>query len=475
MSRAPVPEPAGDPAALAGADLRAVQRGLRMATPPDPAQLAAERAHLEALARQPRHRRCLGYLRLVGPGYLQSAMTLGSGTAASCLFAGAVFGYRLLWVAPLAIVLGTVVLSVVSHQTLSTGQRPLPAMAQHAGRFFAVAWAIAAVLASIVWHFPQYNLAAAALVDAGDALGVPGLPPMAGSALVLVWAILLSLLYGRSPRLVRWYERVLKYTVWGIVLSLLWVVLHTDTDWGAVALGFVPFQFPPAVGSVSSLELAVSGLAAAIGVNMLFLYPYSLLARGWGREHRELARFDLVTGMVVPYTLATALLIVASANTLHQQGVAVAPKSDIGTLARVLGDVIGPVAGRLMFDLGMTAMALSTITLHMVVCGFVAMEWLGLPFGSLRQRLCTLLPVPGALAPWFWADYAVWLAVPTTIACGALLPLACLGFLRLQRSRAYLGADQPIGWRHLAVQFLLLLSIGVLTAFLGLYLWQKVR
>ena len=42
------------------------------------------------------------YLKLLGPGYLQSAMTLGGGTASASLFAGAVFGYQLLWVAPVA-------------------------------------------------------------------------------------------------------------------------------------------------------------------------------------------------------------------------------------------------------------------------------------------------------------------------------------------------------------------------------------
>ena len=49
------------------------------------------------------------------------------------------------------------------------------------------------------------------------------------------------------------------------------------------------------------------------------------------------------------------------------------------------------------------------------------------------------------LAPLFWSDMAVWLAVPTNIVCGLMLPLAYLGFLILQRSRAYLGKDRPTG------------------------------
>lgn len=448
------------------ADVRA---GLRMAAPPDPVQLAAERAKLTELAAQPPLRRFAGYLGFVGPGYLQSAMTLGSGTAASCLFAGAVFGYQLLWVAPLGMLLGVLVMGVISHQTLSTGQRPLPAMATHAGRWLAFAWAAAAALASIIWHFPQYNLAASALSDAAEAVDLGGVPPGIASGFVLVWAIVLSLLYGKSPALVKLYERVLKYIVWGIVLSLLWVVIHTPTDWGAVARGFVP-SLPEARGNITGVELVVSGIAAAVGINMVLLYPYSLLARGWGKEHRGLAKFDLFAGMFVPYTLASSLLVIAAANTLHQTGADITPKAGVKDLAVVLGSVIGPVAGRLLFDLGMVAMALSTITLHMLVCGFVAMEWFGLPFGSVRQRLFTLLPIPGALAPFFWGDYAVYLAVPTTIVCGAMLPIAYLGFLLLERAPGYLGAERRRGpWSSLV----LVAAMVVVVAFLVSYLLAK--
>jgi len=206
---------------------------------------------------------------------------------------------------------------------------------------------------------------------------------------------------------------------------------------------------------------------------MLLLYPYSLLARGWGREHRGLARFDLMTGMLVPYALASSLMVIAAANTLHAENVEVTKGAAVSTLARVLGDVIGPVSGQLLFDLGMLAMTLSTITLHMVCCGFVAMEWFGLPFGSTKQRLFTLLPVPGVFAPMLWSDYAVWLALPTTIICGAMLPIAYIGFLVLQRSKAYMGVDRPVGLRGIVGTAGLLLAMAVLVTALTFYLASK--
>ncbi|MGA1708264.1 MAG: hypothetical protein ACO4CI_06205, partial [Phycisphaerales bacterium] len=140
-------------------------RGLPMVHPPDPARLEAERAWLAEVSKRPWLGRQLAYLSRGGPGYLQSALTLGGGSASACILAGAAFGYQLLWVAPLGMILGGIVFAAIAHQTLSTGMRPFEAMRRHAGGFFAWGWAIGTVIASVVWHFAQYSLASAVLVD----------------------------------------------------------------------------------------------------------------------------------------------------------------------------------------------------------------------------------------------------------------------------------------------------------------------
>lgn len=431
-------------------ELEAVRQGLRMSNPPDPARLAAEAAWLEELDRGPRWRRLRGWLSLSGPGYLQSAMTLGAGTATSSLFAGAMFGYELLWVAPLGMLLGVVMFAAIGHQTLSTGQRPLPAMRRHAGWPFAVLWAAGSLVASMVWHVPQYVLATGSLDDLCQTAGLP-LPPLLLSLLLFAAAVGVTFCYGRSPKLVRAYERALQWMVWAIVLCLLWVVLRTDTDWGAVLRGFLP-HLPQDRNGQSAVTLVVSGLGAAVGINMVFLYPYSLLARGWGRAHRGLARCDLIGGMWLPYTLATSLMVVAATNTLFANGTVVGKGATIHEVGGVLGQVLGPLAGRIVFDLGLLAMAFSTISLHMVVCGFVATEWFGCAVGSRSHRLWSLLPAPACLAPvvlpWFgYQNLPPWVGVPVNVLCLGLLPLCYVGFLLLHRNRAYLGADRPAGAR----------------------------
>ena len=102
------PERGGDDASGRGG-------GLPMVQPPDPQQLAAERAWLAEMDAAPAWRRNLGFLKRGGPAYLQSALTLGGGTAASALFTGTAFGYQLLWVAPLSMLLGVVMLSAIVY------------------------------------------------------------------------------------------------------------------------------------------------------------------------------------------------------------------------------------------------------------------------------------------------------------------------------------------------------------------------
>ena len=70
---------------------------------------------LEVAATKPLLLRLPIYLRLSGPGWLQGAMTLGGGSAVTSLMIGAVYGYELLWLQPLAMLIGCIMLFALSH------------------------------------------------------------------------------------------------------------------------------------------------------------------------------------------------------------------------------------------------------------------------------------------------------------------------------------------------------------------------
>ena len=99
------------------------------------------------------------FVRLSGPGWLQSAITLGGGSLAGSLYLGVLAGLTLLWLQPLFMILGSIMLSAIGYVTLSTGERPFRAINQHVNPVLGWSWAAATLMANIVWCLPQFALA----------------------------------------------------------------------------------------------------------------------------------------------------------------------------------------------------------------------------------------------------------------------------------------------------------------------------
>ena len=138
----------------------------------DPEKLALEKENLRALEELPLGKRSWGYIKRTGPGLLQSAMTLGAGSATASVLAGASFGYKLLWVQPLAMFFGVMMLGALSNVVLTRGERPYESFGKQVWKPLVFMWALGTVLASVIWHFPQYTLLAGAGRDLASELGL---------------------------------------------------------------------------------------------------------------------------------------------------------------------------------------------------------------------------------------------------------------------------------------------------------------
>ncbi|UCD23291.1 MAG: divalent metal cation transporter [Gemmatimonadota bacterium] len=434
---------------------------------PDPGTLAEERALLARLAGASTTRRWWGYYRLTGPGWLQSAFTLGSGSAVASLYLGAHYGYQLLWVQPLAMLVGIIMLAAASHQTLSTGVRPFEAMRRFVHPGLAWAWAIATLVATFVFHLPQYALAAGVTEDMVAV--ATGWQPNGGTRsvflvcvglIIVVTSTLITWNYSRDIRGIRLYEGTLKALVGIIVVAFIAVVAKSAAtgrlDGTDLLKGFLPLSIPSDPVGVTKIAGA---FGAAVGINMTFLFGYTLLARGWQREHRGLARFDLITGMFLPYVIVTSLIIIACAGTIY--GTEFAPQqilpANVGVLIGSTG--VGQAFGRFVFGLGILGMALSTITLQMLVAGFAVCELLGIEATGWRYRLSCLLPAPAFLGVILWSSMGTWIALPAFTIGLIMLPIAYIGWFLLHNSSRFLGDDRPHG--RSAVRWNLALSIAL--------------
>lgn len=416
-------------------------------------------------------------IRAGGPGWLQGAMTLGGGSAITSLTLGTVFGYEFLWVQPVAMVIGCVMLFALSHQTLSTGEAPFQAMRRHVSVPLAWLWAIAAMASSIIWGFSHYPLSAGMLEEAISVVSGVHFKAEAETTqreaylfvlAVLVWAVCAYTVwhYSRGGRAVRLFENGIKILSTVVIVSFAWVVLQAglngQINWAAMLWGLVPHSLPDDAFGVTTLMAA---LGTAVGINMTFVYGYTLLNRGWGRDERTLSRYDIVLGLVVPYLLVTTLISLAAAGSLHDaQGTLQARLSPQQAGAMFAAAGLGDFAGRLVFPLGVLGMAVGSLVMHMLTCGAAAREMFGFAEDSLAYRLSCLLPTPAVLGVFLWTSMGPYVILPTSAICGFLLPIAYIGWLVLNNRPEYLGDAMPTGSRRAAYNGAMLLCIVTVLA-----------
>lgn len=419
----------------------------------------------------------LANIREGGPGWLQGAMTLGGGSAVTSLTIGSVFGYEFLWVQPVSMLIGCIMLFALAHQTLSTGQRPFVAMRNHFSPALAWLWAIAALGSSIIWGFSHYPLGAGMLEEAIRVVTGFALTDADQGAARELYLFLLAVLiwagcaytawnYDKGRRTVRLFEHGIKVLSGLIIVSFAWVVVvaavRSDLDWARVLWGFVPHSLPRDAFGVTTMMAA---LGTAVGINMTFVYGYTLLRRGWGREQRSLARTDIVIGLVLPYLLVTGLISIAAATALQGfEGDLQSRLSPARAGAMFSAAGLGEGVAHLVFPLGVLGMAVGSLVMHMLTCGAAARELFNLQEGSTAYRLACLAPTPAVLGVFLWTTMGPYVILPTSAFCGLLLPIAYVGWLALNNKTSYMGADRPPGRKAVAYNSAMLLCILTVVA-----------
>jgi Mn2+/Fe2+ NRAMP family transporter len=288
------------------------------------------------------------FFRLSGPGWLQSAITLGGGSLIGALYLGMLGGTSMLWLQLVAIVIGVIMLSAISYVTLSTHKRPYAAVNEYVNPVLGVAWITATILANMIWIMPQFSLCYDALdknlvtADGVDfALKQTKLYVSIGIGVAALIIVAMSFNPGWVSKL---FDIILKLIVAAIVVCFVAVVYWLATDgsinWNEVWMGFIPnfshWNTPaPAIQDIltgmdggqqtywtkkivaKQQESMIGVTATAVGLNMTFLLPYSMLARGWDKPFRGLAKFDLITGMAIPYLIVTTCIVIASSHAFH--------------------------------------------------------------------------------------------------------------------------------------------------------------
>jgi len=508
------------------------------------------------------------FLRLSGPGWLQSGITVGGVSFSSSLYLGVLVGFSMMWLQPVAMILGIIMLGAIAYVTLSIRERPLKAINEHVSPVLGWSWLLASVAANLVWSMPQYVLGTTALRQNLSPNILGAIPDPWGRIIcvsfILAICITATMFYSAGGRGVKIYEIIIKSIVSMIVLSFMGVVIKLSIegaiDWGQILRGLIPrlrMLWEPAATVKTQIEavapqfqqfwtelivsqqrdVMIAATAAAVGINMTFLLPYSMLRKGWDKDFRGLAIFDLSTGLFIPFILATGFVIIASASRFHttpapgfvpdepggtitvepaknlvgpykvllanrlkfqigedefakltpelvqersdalpwadKRMSAMLVKRDNLNLAAALEPLTGNFLAQFVFGLGVLGMGISAATMLMTINGLCLCELLNRPLKGWTQRIGSLIVVPAALSAIFWKQPAPWLAMPTSVFCITLLPIAYLAFFLLMNQKAMLGDHMPQGGKRVLWNILMVIATGIATLVSIWSLWSR--
>ncbi|MFT6865167.1 MAG: Mn2+/Fe2+ NRAMP family transporter [Akkermansiaceae bacterium] len=495
-----------------------------------------------------------GYAKISGPGWLQGAITLGGGSLIGALYLGTISGNGLLWVQPLAMICGIIMLSAIAYVTLSTGQRPLRLINEHLNPLLGWSWLVATIMANIVWTMPQFSLGTAAIQQ--NLIGITDPDALKTSQWFIIAALFgvglyVNYLYQAGGGGAKLFDRIIKAMVAIIVLSFVAVVvsLAGTLPWGEVLTGYLPNfsllttpaeAYQPFIEKSSNPEwwqskvlgtqkdVIFTAFGTAVGINMTFLLPYTLLKKRWGTKHRGLSIIDLSIGLFVPFFLATSCVVIAAAASFHGKvdmekltigdktmldvpaikkslsefkGIdeekvafqkttlaefnendrimaAMLVKRDAGALAGTLEPFTGRVVAQKVFGVGVLGMAISTIIILMLINGLAFQEiFAGKKSAhqdsatALSRKMpyylgCLVSGLVGCSFPFIWNDSSAKaaLAVPTSVIGGALLPIAYFTFLLMMNSKKILGDKRPKGTSRIIWNVLMVFSTIVASA-----------
>ncbi|MBN81224.1 MAG: hypothetical protein CMJ70_13905 [Planctomycetaceae bacterium] len=404
----------------------------------------------------------LGYLKSTGPGLVVVLTWLGAGDIVDMGVAGANYGYSLMWVLVLAVVMRFLFVSLIAKYQLcnSRGEGVLDGLARlHPG--YAPLLFVAAIVMGHVYG--SYMT-----VGVGEACrNVTGLGE------VWMWALLwngLALVLVTRPQY-QVIETLFKIFLAVLSVSLLGTALWVGPEPAAILQGFYRLEMPEQAGQFDPLLVGTAMLGAIGGSLMNFVYPYFLDAKGWrGPGFRRLQVYDFLLAVGVMIVLNLAIWTLGAKLLWPDPSI-----EEMDDLPRLLSEVLGP-GGRWLFYVGIFSAIYTSLIGHAIGLGMMGSHaWLRLrasgdqmftvadyrthPWYRVIAIFCLISPLIWTLPG--MPDFVTL----TLVANGGqiiLLPVLAAGLWKITASAQLIGTEyQNRPWENLVMAAWLVLSVIV--------------
>jgi Mn2+/Fe2+ NRAMP family transporter len=293
------------------------------------------------------------YLRSFGPGLVAVLTWLGAGDVVEAGMSGGNYGYALMWIVVVALMIRFLFVSLIARYQLCNprGEGVLD------GLYRLNRWYAPGLLAACVVMGHIYGAYMA--VGIGETWA-----KLTGLGTTWMWAVfwtVAALAIAFRP-VYRHIEVVFKLLLALLSVSFLGVALWVGPSPSGIVRGTLGFALPEQTGPFDSMLLAVGMIGAVGGSLMNLAYPYFIEQKGWrGPAYRKLQMYDFLLAVVVMIILDLSIWVIG-AELIHGRGRQI---HDLDGLTTLLTEVLGE-GGRILFHLGVFAAVFTSILGHAV-------------------------------------------------------------------------------------------------------------
>jgi NRAMP (natural resistance-associated macrophage protein)-like metal ion transporter len=370
--------------------------------------------------------RFLVYLSLLGPGIISASSGNEASGIATYATAGAEYGYTLLW----SFIPMTICFIVAQEMCVRMGVVTGKGLADLIREQFGVRWTSLVMLALLIANTGIIIAEFVGIAQASELLGISRYFSVPITALVVWWLVVKG-----TPKRV---EQVF------LLMSLIFLIYIVSAflakpDWSEVGIQFVKPSFSFETGYLFTI---VALIGTTITPFMQIFVQSSVVEKGLNKDDYQMVRADAIIGVLFANAVA-AFIVIATAATLHFQGVKVETAADA---AQALAPVVGQYA-KYLFAFGLFGASMLAMGVLPLATAYSVSEALGFEKGlshSFREApiflgIFTSLIVIGTVVALIPNIPQIKLLLLTQCVNGLLLPVLLVAIVRLASNPEIMG------------------------------------
>ena len=396
----------------------------------------------------------LEYVKSFGPGIIVVLTWLGAGDIVEVGVAGGNFGYSLMWVVVLAIVMRFLFVSLIAKYQLCNqrGEGVLDGLARLHSAFPLLLLMAAVGMGHVYGAYMTVGISEACVNL--TRIGQTWLWAILWNGIAV--ALVFKPIFGRI-------EFLFKALLIVLSVSFLGTAIWVGPNPVGILEGTIAFKLPPQSGPYDSLLIAVGMIGAVGGSLMNLVYPYFLESKGWnGPQYRRVQTYDFLLAMIVMIILNLSIWTLG-AELLHPQGLTIEQLDD---LPRMLSEVLGN-GGRVLFYLGIFAAIYSSLIGHALGLGYLGshayLRWskgVDAKLDNYRSHPCyRWIAVWCLVSPLVWTAPGmpgfVYLTLVANSAQVVLVPVLAGGLWCITANSKFIGDKYRNSWWENLVMFVL--------------------